>query len=326
MSTDHVFSATSTRLWNTSRDGDSTTSLGSLCHCITALLEKRFFLISDLTPTWSNLRPLPLILPLLSGRRGQLPPHPKLLSGHCREQWGLPWASARLNNPSSLSRSTSELCSRPLTAPLPFSGHAPGPPYLVVRGPKLNTALEVQPHECQVQSPQKRHLGSVKGQHQPHQQESLLTWRTTLSLLYLYKMSTQFVRKGTWLWLSRHICADVREQKRSSVQRNHFRGGRDGFSLVFLWIGGERWGGDYDNTRFMSRWFEIAGTLQQWPLSLDLEYISRQVHNTAVLKTCFSHKMASAAKWVRNTVSFKPNRFMPLSQSNSRTLNSESVL
>jgi len=33
--------ATSTWLWNTSRDGDSTTSLGSLFQCITTLLEKK---------------------------------------------------------------------------------------------------------------------------------------------------------------------------------------------------------------------------------------------------------------------------------------------
>lgn len=36
--------------------------------------------------------------------------------------------------------------------------------------------------------------------------------------------------------------------------------------------------------------------------------------------------MASATKWVRNAVSFKPNRFMLLSQSTSRTLNSEAVV
>ena len=48
MPTDHVLSATSTRLWNTSRDGDCTTSLGSLCHCSTALSEKKSFFISNL--------------------------------------------------------------------------------------------------------------------------------------------------------------------------------------------------------------------------------------------------------------------------------------
>ena len=39
-------SATSPRFWNTSRDGDSTTSLGSLCLCLTSLSKKKLFLIS----------------------------------------------------------------------------------------------------------------------------------------------------------------------------------------------------------------------------------------------------------------------------------------
>ena len=41
-------SATSPRFLNTSRDSDSTTSLGSLCHCITALSEKKCSLIPNL--------------------------------------------------------------------------------------------------------------------------------------------------------------------------------------------------------------------------------------------------------------------------------------
>jgi len=48
-------SATSKRFWNTSRDSDSTTSPGSLCHYSTALSEKKFFLISNLRPLWSQL-------------------------------------------------------------------------------------------------------------------------------------------------------------------------------------------------------------------------------------------------------------------------------
>ena len=35
-------SATSPHFLNTSRDSDSTTSLGSLCHCLTALSEEMF--------------------------------------------------------------------------------------------------------------------------------------------------------------------------------------------------------------------------------------------------------------------------------------------
>jgi len=50
--------------------------------------EKKFFLIFNL-----NLRPLPLILLLLPGRRGWPSPHHNLLSGRCREQ-RLPWASS----------------------------------------------------------------------------------------------------------------------------------------------------------------------------------------------------------------------------------------
>ena len=43
-----TLSATSTRFLNTFRDSDPTTSLGSLCHCSTTLLEKKFLLISNL--------------------------------------------------------------------------------------------------------------------------------------------------------------------------------------------------------------------------------------------------------------------------------------
>jgi len=45
------------------RDDDSTTSLSSLCQCITTL-SKTFFLISNLNLLWCNLRPLPFILSL----------------------------------------------------------------------------------------------------------------------------------------------------------------------------------------------------------------------------------------------------------------------
>ena len=54
-------SATSPWFLNTSRDGDCTTSLGSLCHCSTALFEKRL-LISNLILPACSLRLLPLIL------------------------------------------------------------------------------------------------------------------------------------------------------------------------------------------------------------------------------------------------------------------------
>ena len=54
-------SATSTWFLNTFRDGDPTTSLGRLCHCLTALHGKKFSLISNLDlPPWElhrNFKP-----------------------------------------------------------------------------------------------------------------------------------------------------------------------------------------------------------------------------------------------------------------------------
>jgi len=54
-------SATSPLFLNTS----TTTSLGSLCQCLTTLSEKICFLISNLNLPLHNLRPLPLILLML---------------------------------------------------------------------------------------------------------------------------------------------------------------------------------------------------------------------------------------------------------------------
>jgi len=55
-------SATSPCYWNTSRDSDTTTSLGSLCHCSTTPSKKRFFLIFIMNFHWHKLRPTPFIL------------------------------------------------------------------------------------------------------------------------------------------------------------------------------------------------------------------------------------------------------------------------
>ena len=86
--------ATSTLSFNTYRDGDSSTSLGSLFQCLSTLSEKKFFLTFNLNLPCHNLRPFPFVLSLLPGRRGQLPPCHNLLSGYCREWWCLPWASS----------------------------------------------------------------------------------------------------------------------------------------------------------------------------------------------------------------------------------------
>jgi len=59
-------SATSTRFLNTSRDGDSTTSLGSLFQCLTTLSVNKLFLISSLTLPGRNLTVLPLVPSLVT--------------------------------------------------------------------------------------------------------------------------------------------------------------------------------------------------------------------------------------------------------------------
>jgi len=58
MPTKTCLSGIHTHFLNTSGDGDSTTSLGSLFQCFTALSEKIFFLISNLKLPWRNLRHL----------------------------------------------------------------------------------------------------------------------------------------------------------------------------------------------------------------------------------------------------------------------------
>ena len=58
-------STTSKHSLNTSRDGDSTTSLGSPFQCLTTLLEKKLSLKSNLNLPWHNLKTFPLA-PLLA--------------------------------------------------------------------------------------------------------------------------------------------------------------------------------------------------------------------------------------------------------------------
>ena len=66
-------SAMSTLLLNTSRDGDSTTSLGSPFQCPTTHPGKKYFLISSLNLPWCNLRPLPLVLSLITWLKRLIP-------------------------------------------------------------------------------------------------------------------------------------------------------------------------------------------------------------------------------------------------------------
>lgn len=59
-------SATSTRLWDTPRGGDCTTSLGSPVRCLTTLLVQKFFLMFNVNLSWCNLRPFCRILALVT--------------------------------------------------------------------------------------------------------------------------------------------------------------------------------------------------------------------------------------------------------------------
>ena len=64
----HIYS-----LLNTSRDGDSTTSLGSLFQGLITLSVKNFFLISNLNLLWCNFRPFPLVLSLVTWEKRLIP-------------------------------------------------------------------------------------------------------------------------------------------------------------------------------------------------------------------------------------------------------------
>ena len=74
--------ATSTRFLNPSRDGDSTTALGSLIQGLTTLAGKKLFLISNLNLPWVTWEKRPTAS------------HYTLLSGSWRERWGPPSASS----------------------------------------------------------------------------------------------------------------------------------------------------------------------------------------------------------------------------------------
>ena len=145
-------SATSTRFLNPSRDGDSTTALGSLVQCLATLAVKTFFLISNLNLPWCNLRPLPLFLLLVTWEKRPTPhltttsfqgavesdkvsPQPPLLQ---TEQPQLPQPL--------LSRLVLQTPPQPRCPSLDTL--QPLHVLLVASGPELNTALEVRPLGC----------------------------------------------------------------------------------------------------------------------------------------------------------------------------------
>ncbi|KAK4829771.1 LOW QUALITY PROTEIN: hypothetical protein QYF61_006495, partial [Mycteria americana] len=72
-------STSSKRPLNTSRDGNSTTSLGSLFQCLITLSVKKNFLISNLNLPWCNLRPFLLVLSLVVIASDKVSPQPPFL-------------------------------------------------------------------------------------------------------------------------------------------------------------------------------------------------------------------------------------------------------
>ncbi|KAK4820995.1 hypothetical protein QYF61_009461 [Mycteria americana] len=143
-------SATSTRPVNSSRDGDSTTSLGSLFQCLITLSVKKFLIISNLNLPWHNLTPSPLLLgrrdrPHLSTTSFQVvvesdevSPQPPFLQA---EQPQVPQPLLiRL-----LLQTLHQLCCPSLDTLQPLNV------LLVLRDLKLNTAFEVWPHQCQLE-------------------------------------------------------------------------------------------------------------------------------------------------------------------------------
>ncbi|KAK4828611.1 hypothetical protein QYF61_000063 [Mycteria americana] len=144
-------STSSKRLLNTSRDGDSTTSLGSLFQCLITPSVKKNFLISSLNLPWCNLRPFPLVLSLVTWEKR---PTPTSFQGVVESDKVSP-------QPPFLQAKQSQLPQLLLIRLLLQTLHQLRCPSLdtlqhlnvslVVGDPKLNTVFEVRPHQCQVQ-------------------------------------------------------------------------------------------------------------------------------------------------------------------------------
>lgn len=65
-------------------------SLGTLFLCLTTFSVNKIFLVPNLNLPWHKLRPFSAILPLVTWKKRQPPPHYNLLLGSCREWWGPP--------------------------------------------------------------------------------------------------------------------------------------------------------------------------------------------------------------------------------------------
>ncbi|KAK4812358.1 LOW QUALITY PROTEIN: hypothetical protein QYF61_018808 [Mycteria americana] len=135
------------------RGGDSTTSLGSLFQCLTTLLMKKFFLTSNLNLPWCNLRPFPLVLWLVTWEKRPTPPLYNLLSVVESSKFSPHTPFLQAKQPQFPQPLPISLVLQTLPQLRCSSLDTLQPPNvsLVVRGPKLNTVVEVQPHQCQVQ-------------------------------------------------------------------------------------------------------------------------------------------------------------------------------
>jgi len=147
-----LLSAMSTRLLNTSRDGDLTTSLGSLFQCLTTLSVKNFF---------PNIRPKPALAqleaifscPVTCYLGKQTNPHLATISFQVVEE------SDKVSPQPPFLQAEQPQFPQPLLIRLVVQTlqqlrcsslgrlqHLNV--LLVVRGPKLNTVFEVRPHQC----------------------------------------------------------------------------------------------------------------------------------------------------------------------------------
>lgn len=99
--------------------------------------------VSNLNLPLCNLKPLPVVLSLLPGRSSGLPPHRNILSGRCREHWGLSESPAQQIIPVPWAAPHKTCALDPSQLRCPSLDMLWGlSVFLAVSGPKLNPVLE----------------------------------------------------------------------------------------------------------------------------------------------------------------------------------------
>ncbi|KAK4823949.1 hypothetical protein QYF61_008335 [Mycteria americana] len=168
-------STSSKRPLNTSRDGDSTTSLGSLFQCLITLSVKKNFLISSLNLPWRNLRPFPLVLSLVGVESDKVSPQPPFLQAkqpHFPQPLLIRLVLQTLHQLRCPSLDTLQHLNVSL----------------VVGGPKLNTVFKVRPHQCQVQGD--NHFPSPAGHTVPDTSQDAIGFLGHLGTLLAHRWHT----------------------------------------------------------------------------------------------------------------------------------------